>query len=203
MVWILVVWVCSGWRGVTDEPFTAGCHSQNHVSWPRWAFLPLAPAASSDCFEADSCYLHKRKKDPSSWTPLTQKHFSSYHKEIYILCVSAEDLFKSSTSDWFLIQFKIYRLWLIFTFPQRERILKLSLSVLLVIHCGWQVEVKNRLRLKVNPIQDLMLYSYRTWLMIFNRFCTLLAKSSYLGKEWLRSYNHWKERHLPAVAMLQ
>lgn len=50
---------------------------------------------------------------------------------------------------------------------------------------------ENRLRFIVNP----MLYSYRTWLMIFNRFCTILAKCIYLGKEWLRSSSHWRKTY--------
>lgn len=52
----------------------------------------------------------------------------------FTFCVPAKDLLKNSTSDWFLIQFKIYRLWLIFTFLWRRRILQLSLFILHVIH---------------------------------------------------------------------
>lgn len=48
---------------------------------------------------------------------------------------------------------------------------------------------ENRLRFIVSP----MLYSCRTWLMIFNRFCTILAKCVYLVKEWRRSSGHWRK----------
>ena len=164
---VLGVLAQSEWCEVTDEACNAGCHGGSNASWPCWAFSALAPGTAS-----------------------VGAGISTNVKEIQHL-IWLKPLFSIRKKFTFFVRLQkiSLKIWEMILSSYSAKFIDYSCSFLslegeeycnypfliFVIHRVWQVEVKIYW-FTVNPFKDLMLYSYRTWLMIFNRFLYHISK---------------------------